>query len=146
MANQKGGYKRRPRSTKEFTFVIVSAVLGIIVNFFADILISAFPGLLTAITSFFSQFWINIIGVILILVVGILLYLLRERKRVWYGCVEVVFAIAYGLYAINKVETVGYIETISIIAAVYLVVRGIDNIVEGLKPIIAAEGPIYPLS
>jgi hypothetical protein len=80
-----------------------------------------------------SQFWINLAGVIVILIVGILLYVLRQRQRIWYGVLEISFASAYGWYAINKVETTGYVELLSIIAAVYLVVRGVDNFMEGRK-------------
>lgn len=82
-------------------------------------------------SSFLSQFWINLIGVVAIFIVGAGLYLVREKWRVTYGILEVGFAMAYGWYAINKVAHVGYVETISIIAAVYLVVRGIDNIKVG---------------
>lgn len=48
-----------------------------------------------------------------------------------YGTIEVVFALAYGWYAINKVTTMGYVESLSVVASVYLVVRGLDNIIVG---------------
>jgi hypothetical protein len=89
--------------------------------------------------SFLGQFWINLFGVVLIGAFGLLLYSFRRWKRAWYGIIEVSFALAYGWNAINKVATVGYVETISIIASVYLVVRGVDNYMKGKAAEKAAE-------
>lgn len=83
--------------------------------------------------SLLSQFWINLLGIIAILIIGVALYVVRQKRRVAYGLLEVGFAMAYGWYAINKVAHVGYVETISVIASVYLVVRGLDNITQGVN-------------
>jgi hypothetical protein len=82
-------------------------------------------------SSFLNQFWINLVGVILVGLVGAGLYYVRQRWRILYGLIEIGFALAYGWYAVNKVQHVGYIEMLSIIAAVYLVVRGFDNVMIG---------------
>jgi hypothetical protein len=47
--------------------------------------------------------------------------------------VEVAFALVYGWFAVNRAtESSGYVESMTIVAAVYLVVRGLDNVYEGL--------------
>jgi hypothetical protein len=74
-----------------------------------------------------SQFWLNVVGVAFVALVGMGLYYFRSKNRRWYGRFEVLFALAYGWYAVSKVVTVGVVEVLAIIAAIYLVVRGLDN-------------------
>jgi hypothetical protein len=82
-------------------------------------------------SSFLSQFWLNLVGAVLIFPSGAGLYFVRQHWHFTYGCIEIGFALAIGWYAINKVQHVGYGESLSIIAAVYLVVRGLDNVILG---------------
>ena len=72
-------------------------------------------------------------GTLLIALLGGLLFWFRTLRQTWYGVVEIAFALAYGWYAINKVTTVGYVETLSVIASIYLIVRGIDNYLTGIE-------------
>jgi hypothetical protein len=127
------GYSRIIRVSDFAKKDFITGCVGIIFGLISNLLFSYFPNVYGFLSSFLSQFWINLIGIIVIGIVGSLLYLLRERKRIWYGAIEVSFSLAYGWYAINKVASVGYVETISVIASIYLVVRGIDNVMEGRK-------------
>lgn len=77
--------------------------------------------------SVLKQFYINLIGVFLIFIVGAILYWFRENKRKQYGIIEVSFALVSGWVGINKIETSGFVETITILTAIYLIVRGLDN-------------------
>jgi hypothetical protein len=123
----------------EFTFY----VLFIVAVHNEDATIDLIKKLYLFLSFFLSQFWINLIGVILIGALGALLYLFRKKKRTWYGIVEVSFALAYGWNAINKVTKVGYVETISVVASIYLVVRGVDNYIKGREAAAATRSERY---
>jgi len=70
----------------------------------------------------------------LIVAVGCGLYVVRQKWRLTYGLFELAFATVYGFFAVRKVGvSKGYVETISVVAAVYLVVRGVENITIGWK-------------
>lgn len=115
--------------------VAIGTIVAVVVNVSVGFLESYVATFYVFLTSFLSQFWINLIGIFAIALVGIGLYLVRERWRVYYGVIEVAFALAYGWYSISKVTTVGYVESLSVIAAIYLVVRGIDNIMVGRRAV-----------
>ena len=119
-------------SPKQIAVLVTTAVLIFFLFFFVlnngYFYLSAVYNLLSP---FISQFWINLCGVVSVLVLGVALYWFRLRKRIHYGIVEVTFALASAWYGINKIATTGYAESITVIAAVYLVVRGVDNIREG---------------
>ncbi|MGO7988134.1 hypothetical protein [Rhizobium leguminosarum] len=80
---------------------------------------------------------------------GVLLYWLRENKRLIYGLAETIFAVLFMVYNILDVafderlfqQAAPFVKTMSIFgafakvaAAFYVFVRGMDNIREGLKP------------
>ncbi len=70
----------------------------------------------------------------MIVAVGCGLYVVRQKWRLTYGLFELAFATVYGFFAVRKVGvSKGYVETISVVAAVYLVVRGVENITIGWK-------------
>lgn len=126
---REGGFGRR---TLHFTyadiwFLVAAVVIGLVLQF----IVSRLPSLYVILLVYVGQFWLNLIGILGIFVVGVGLYWFRENHRMYYGALEITFALAYGWFAINKVTAIGYVESISIIASVYLVVRGLDNYILG---------------
>jgi len=75
-----------------------------------------------------ARFWWNIIGVIIVFIVGFGLYHFKRWSKLVYGIVEVAFALFAGWQGITKTSASGWGEVITVVAAVYLVVRGMDNI------------------
>lgn len=73
------------------------------------------------------------LGVVAIGGAGVALYAIRQKWRVQYGLLEIAFALVYGFSAILKVSEKGYTEFVGIVAAVYLVVRGVDNVMIGFN-------------
>ncbi|MCY1032356.1 hypothetical protein OV207_12870 [Corallococcus sp. BB11-1] len=73
-------------------------------------------------------------GVLSIILGGIGLYKLRVLHRRLYAVGELSFALLAGIQAVKKIQDLG--DTASVIqatAAIYLVVRGLDNFSEGQK-------------
>ena len=120
--------------------VLVRAFLLILVFFLLIFLLELMVSIVVVISrkalifapGLISKSWINLIGVVLIGGVGIALYKLRQSFRIFYGLLEVAFALVYGWFAIDKATGPnGYLETVGVVGAVYLVVRGADNISSG---------------
>ena len=112
------------------TQIVTMAVLGFLLNF----ALKNYPHVIEYLSQYLSQHRLSQLGAVIILVVGCLLYLVRQKWRLTYGLLEVAFATVYGFFSLQKVGgQKGYIETVSIMAAVYLVVRGVDNIAIGWK-------------
>jgi hypothetical protein len=79
--------------------------------------------------------------------IGIFLYMMRQEARLLYGCIEVIFAsgalAAAVINAIQVLESAGradmpagqakFVAIFIIAAAIYILVRGLDNIGEGLR-------------
>lgn len=66
-------------------------------------------------------------------IVGALLYLLREKFRYLYGAIEIAFALAVIAQAVGQFEPQGIAAWTLAGAAVYVLVRGLDNFVSGYK-------------
>ena len=71
--------------------------------------------------------WFRVAGVFLILIFGYILYLFRQDYRKQYGLVEISAGLVAGWVGIGKFESAGISEAIAVVAAMYFVVRGIDN-------------------
>jgi len=114
-------------------FAIQIAVIAGIAGIF-KLAKAYYPDILDYLSQYLSQHRLSQLGALLIVVAGCLLYLVRQKWRTVYGLLELGFATVYGFFALQKVGgEKGYVETLSIVAAVYLVVRGVDNIVIGWK-------------
>lgn len=74
------------------------------------------------------------LGAALLCITGLGLFLLRHFRRLEYGILEVIFAAVTGFFVIGRaLDTRQPTDLIGIVACVYLVVRGCDNVMEGLK-------------
>ena len=94
---------------------------GLVVVFrYADVLIEELPT------------WGSIVSVA---VAGIVLYFLRQRARAVYGGVELFAALATAWYTVFRSRDVAHLDmpsAMQILAAVYIFVRGMDNVDVGL--------------
>lgn len=79
-------------------------------------------------TAFWDVWWFTMIGTIAVLLAGVGLFLFRKNYRMFYGLSEVGFAIAVGWISLARAQTVKDAASwIAVVAAAYLVIRGLDN-------------------
>ncbi|NRD67609.1 hypothetical protein HRD49_38345 [Corallococcus exiguus] len=81
-----------------------------------------------------SGFAGQVVGALSIATTGYLLYFLRSKARRIYATLELLFSLSAGWMAIIKIQTIG--DTASFLqgaAAIYLFVRGFDNLTEGQR-------------
>jgi hypothetical protein len=64
---------------------------------------------------------------------GITLYALRCRKQMMYGVLECFVGIATAGYFVNNLEPNVLTPWFSLLASLYIIVRGADNIQKSLK-------------
>jgi rRNA-processing protein FCF1 len=65
---------------------------------------------------------------------GYLLYLLRTHRRTWYGAVEIIVGVGTSIYlAYTETEILDPDRLFKLAAALYVIVRGLDNIERGLE-------------
>ncbi|MGI4787355.1 MAG: hypothetical protein ACRYFS_00750 [Janthinobacterium lividum] len=81
-----------------------------------------------------------------IFICGTILYSLRSKARLWYGLLEVVSALFIGWFTLTRsihfrhikfsqfAESPNSLATmLGLVSSVYIVVRGLDNVAEGIK-------------
>ena len=81
-----------------------------------------------------------------ILITGLMLYGLRCGARLWYGVLEIVSAFFIGWFTVTHsfhirhltfaqlVQSPNSLSTLlGLVSSIYIVVRGLDNVAEGLK-------------
>jgi threonine/homoserine/homoserine lactone efflux protein len=74
------------------------------------------------------RWWRDLVGTLTILIFGIALYRLREKRRMYYAVFEISFALVSTWISINNIEDRPNMTTwIALAGAVYLIIRGIDN-------------------
>lgn len=125
--------QRKWRQT--FLFVLLAEIaLFVLVVVVFRLVHTFFPQIYNYLARYLSSAKLSVLGAAVILLVGMCLYIMREKWRLTYGLSEVAFAVVYGFFAFQKLrESAGYVESVTIVAAVYLVVRGVDNVVIGWK-------------
>ena len=64
---------------------------------------------------------------------AIILYMTRLRHRIFYGIIEILFAMAAAVGWINLTDKRMVGEWVAVAAIVYVIVRGSDNIHQGWK-------------
>ncbi|MBR1069723.1 hypothetical protein [Bradyrhizobium liaoningense] len=67
--------------------------------------------------------------------------LFRQTHRIWYGAAELVVALVAMAYAINKMKGANFTsdDTIKLIGGIYIMVRGLQNVDDGLKSMVKTE-------
>jgi hypothetical protein len=83
--------------------------------------------------TFLSSSWVIGFGTVALVAAGSLLYILRTRRRTLYGIFEFSFAVVVTWISVGKWLQGAEAAAIGVIQAAYLIVRGLDNIMEGRK-------------
>jgi hypothetical protein len=100
----------------------------------AAILEKLFTALGPKLGSFLHVWWVTVIGTIVVLISGSGLFLFKKTYQALYGLAEVGFALAVGWTSMMRVQTIGDgASWIALVAAAYLIVRGLSNYEEGRK-------------
>ncbi|MFY9089223.1 hypothetical protein [Arcobacter aquimarinus] len=70
----------------------------------------------------------------IIFCIGFLLFAFKEKSKYYYGLIELSFAFAVIYTAISKISSLTNSEFIlAIITAIYVIVRGLDNMKQGFQ-------------
>ena len=86
------------------------------------------------VSGFLHIWWLTLIGTTLILMIGFGLFFFKKRNQRLYGLAEIGFALAVGWASIRGVRSTSEIASwLAVLAAAYLIVRGLDNYEEGRK-------------
>ncbi|MCL1859783.1 MAG: hypothetical protein FWF92_11200 [Oscillospiraceae bacterium] len=122
--------KKIEKSKKEKSFFI-SIIIGGIINLIVKLIYDNLPLIVEYVNK-----WVIIV---LIPIMGVLLYFLRSKCRLIYGITEFIFGICNTLAVFlpkfdiisiyNEVDTV---KMLQVLAGLYIIVRGMDNIETGL--------------
>jgi hypothetical protein len=91
------------------------------------------------ILEFFGRWSGQALGTLMLIGVGSGLYMMRCYLRALYGLLEIGFASVASWLAVGQIETQTIGAWIGVFTAAYLIVRGLDNLMEGLK-VAAADG------
>ncbi len=84
------------------------------------------------IIGFLGIWWLTLLGTFFILLIGIALFFFRKYRQREYGWLEITFALAVGWSGVMKVQATNDIASwTTVVAAAYLVVRGLSNYDEG---------------
>lgn len=116
-----------------FWFIADLLSACVVVGFWAAILFWAarFTGLLHPPKPNIVQ---TIVGVGVVLLVGIIAFALRLWLRRIYGMAEVLFALVVAWNVLNASNQLSTFQAlIALVSAVYLVVRGLDNWLQGVE-------------
>lgn len=68
-----------------------------------------------------------------LLVIAGILYLLKKHRRTFYGFAEVVIGFVACLTVLSNPQSNGFVAGVTIAGAVYVMVRGVENFIEGRK-------------
>jgi len=92
-------------------------------------ILCAVPWMATASRRILPFIWLRVVlGAFAVMALGFVLFVFRLMRRNLYGCAEMGFAIATAAVSIWKLQSYGDVSSwVGVGAAVYLVVRGIDN-------------------
>lgn len=110
------------KSTLLFLFLLWS---------FEEVLVNFISGQYEFLTILMDSY--QILAAFAVVFFGLLLYLFREKYRYYYGLVEIAFACSLIAVSISQLTSSDSAGLFSLGTAVYVLVRGIDNIAIGFK-------------
>ncbi|QXI32139.1 hypothetical protein [Pseudomonas promysalinigenes] len=73
------------------------------------------------------------LSTLIALLAGIFLFIFREKQKFYYGLVEVSFSVALTYALLLHLETTGLGGLLAVGGAIYVTVRGLDNMRTGYK-------------
>lgn len=76
----------------------------------------------------------TIVGSVMILIVGSILFLLKVKLSIIYAVIEITFAIVFAIYTMrfDMTNYIGELQELKIGSSIYLLIRGFDNLRKGL--------------
>lgn len=77
--------------------------------------------------------WFLLSGVVVVAGCGLGMYFLRERAPRAYGIVEISGALVLAWMTLHSTHESGLVFALGIMASIYVIVRGIGNLVEGYR-------------
>ena len=86
-----------------------------------------------SVLAFFQSGWGTLLGTAIIVIAGSMLYILRATRRAIYGILEFCFAVAVCWFSVRNLNLKDFGAWAAILSSAYLVVRGLDNFMEGMK-------------
>jgi hypothetical protein len=93
---------------------------------------------LRLVSDFGYVWWIRPIGTLFVFLVGVALYLFRKHYQRVFGVSEVLFALTVSWISIARAQILqDGASRIAVVAAAYLIVRGLSNYEEGRKKRVA---------
>jgi Na+/H+ antiporter NhaD/arsenite permease-like protein len=79
-----------------------------------------------------ASFMHQLVGVLLVVIIGGGLFFLRENRHYEYGWIELSFACVSAYFTFGKlIAGRTSIDVVALVACIYLVVRGLDNLTQG---------------
>eukprot|EP01029_Cantina_marsupialis_P005928 TRINITY_DN164385_c0_g1_i1.p1 TRINITY_DN164385_c0_g1~~TRINITY_DN164385_c0_g1_i1.p1 ORF type:complete len:161 (+),score=12.55 TRINITY_DN164385_c0_g1_i1:33-515(+) len=128
---QKSDPESFSRSYVKYTYLRDTFFLFLLIYLFHQLLINIFSILSKSLIVFAEN---NPIFTVIVLIgSGILLYFFRERSKYYYGLVEIGFGTALIYTAVDQISSLNTEAFPAIGAAMYIVVRGLDNLNQGYK-------------
>jgi hypothetical protein len=82
---------------------------------------------------FFQSGWGTMLATAIVVIAGCSLYILRATRRATYGIMEFCFAVAVCWVSVRKLNLEDFGAWAVVLSSAYLIVRGLDNFMEGMK-------------
>lgn len=110
---------------------LLSIAFGTLIKLAFDVFVAlVWPRL----TAFFHVWWLTFFGTIVVLLIGLVLFKFKKRFQRLYGLTEIGFALAVAWSSIFRAQsTADTTSWVAVLAAAYLIVRGLGNYDEGRR-------------
>ena len=120
---RKSGYSR--------LFLLIALMVLVASAILSENLFSYGPALVNRLKSLVAAKWFHLICVAAILILGVGFYFFRSRQPKLYGLAECAFALVTAWNAADSASALGQTNFLALIAAAYLMVRGITHFQQG---------------
>jgi LPXTG-motif cell wall-anchored protein len=118
------GRKQKIARWRRFIEVLFTGLLGVLASLGFEAISKISPKL----TGFLHVWWLTLLGTICVLLIGVGLFFFRKYRQREYGLIEIAFALAAGWSGVMKVQSTNDMTSwTTVVAAAYLVVRGLSN-------------------
>lgn len=133
MSDQKEKQKASTRWTyKLLSNIAISSVAAVLSHYGGGAFINV---IWPRVTSFWQIWWLTLVGTTVVFLIGLILFAFKKYYQKVYGLSEIGFALAVGWTSIMRAQsTADAASLLAILAAAYLMVRGLSNYDEASKP------------
>ncbi len=121
--------KRKDRVGQILIHFLVAMLMAVLANYGIEVF---YRKVSPKLKSLVHIWWFTLVGTIVVSLVGLGLFFFRKYRQREYGLIEIGFALAVGWSGMVKVQSTNDIAAwTTVVAAAYLVVRGLSNYDEG---------------